>query len=374
MRPLTLACFFLVYQLSLAQTWLKVWIPAGVGTSSETSIYLAANFNDWDPGHHNYQLKRQSDGSYGLLLSQTGKFEGKITRGSWETVEVNSDGSQANNRRFQAYKGDTLVWRVANWHDQVEEPNTLSRQVSILDSAMEMTALGRSRRIWVYLPPSYHKDPNRRFPVLYMHDGQNLFDRAISYSGEWGVDETLDSLAEAGQLELIVVGVDNGGEHRMQEYTVWDHARFGKGEGEAYLDFLVNELKPRIERELRVMPGDAGLMGSSMGGLITHAAALRHPGEFNRLGIFSPSFWYHDSVFTEAHLAIQPMDIDKAFFLVGKKEGKNMVKNCETMFELYQTQGLSTEQVAYRLDKNGVHHESFWGRELASILIWLYRE
>ncbi|MEM9985957.1 MAG: alpha/beta hydrolase-fold protein [Bacteroidota bacterium] len=372
MRLLTLAYFLVAYQLNHAQTWLKVWIPDG--TPAEASIYLATNQNDWNPGDPFFQLKQQGDGSFGLLLTQTGTYEGKITRGSWEAVEVNSDGSQAGNRSFRVKGKDTLVWQVAHWLDQVEGTSTRSSRVLVLDPAMEMSALGRSRRIWVYLPPAYDEDPNRRFPVLYMHDGQNLFDQAISYNGEWRVDETLDSLAERRELELIVVGIDNGEEHRMQEYTTWDHPRFGVGEGEAYLDFLINELKPRIEKEFRVIPGQAGLMGSSMGGLITHAAAVRHPGEFKRLGILSPSFWYHDSVFTEAQLVIQPQDIENAFFLVGKREGKNMVQNCEKMFQLYQNQGLSTEQVAYRLDSEGIHHESFWGRELASILIWLYAE
>ena len=111
-------------------------------------------------------------------------------------------------------------------------PSTARAGVSVLDTAFAMPQLKRTRRVWVYLPPDYATS-ERRYPVLYMHDGQNLFDAATSYAGEWGIDETLDSLHAAGDPGVIVVGIDNGGERRLDEYSPWRNERHGGGEGAA---------------------------------------------------------------------------------------------------------------------------------------------
>ncbi|MFN4116213.1 MAG: alpha/beta hydrolase, partial [Inhella sp.] len=115
---------------------------------------------------------------------------------------------------------------------------------------LPMPGLDRERSVRVYLPPSYVQQAERRYPVIYFHDGQNLFDDATSYAGEWGADELLDRLAPQG-LEAIAVGVDNGGARRMTELNPWDHPRFGKGEGWGYLRFLVEVLKPTIDGRFR---------------------------------------------------------------------------------------------------------------------------
>ena len=189
--------------------------------------------------------------------------------------------------------------------------STATPSVSILSCAFEMPQLQRSRRVWLYLPPGYDAPGNTaRYPVLYMHDGQNVFDAATSYVGEWGVDETLDSLAAAGVTAPIVVAVDHGGERRLDEYSPWRNETFRwpgsdpdapaapgpgpGGEGEAYVEFLTTTLKPTIDARFRTLPGreTTGILGSSMGGLISLYAALRHPDVFGRVGVFSPAFWF----------------------------------------------------------------------------------
>jgi predicted alpha/beta superfamily hydrolase len=153
--------------------------------------------------------------------------------------------------------------------------------------------LQNSRDIFVYLPPSYLTS-NRRYPVLYMHDGQNLFDQASSYAGEWGVDETMERLGHEEHLEAIVVGIPNQGRHRVDEYSPYHDPYLGGGRGDRYLDYLVHTLKPRIDRDFRTLPGrqQTGLMGSSMGGLITLYAFFRHSDVFGFAGAMSPSLWF----------------------------------------------------------------------------------
>ena len=134
----------------------------------------------------------------------------------------------------------------------------------------------------LYLPPGYANAPDKRYPVIYMHDGQNLFDDATSYAGEWGVDETLDAMAASQGFEAIVVGLDNGGEHRMQELNPFDHPRFGPGEGEAYLAFMVETLKPWIDGLYRTLPDPAAKAltdGNAAGDARTGQAAAtsQHP-------------------------------------------------------------------------------------------------
>ncbi len=153
--------------------------------------------------------------------------------------------------------------------------------------------LNNDRHLLVYLPPSYDQT-DRRYPVLYMQDGQNLFDHATSYAGEWGVDETMEQLSREEQLEAIVVGIPNQGKERVDEYSPYHDAYLGGGRGNAYLDFIAHTVKPLIDGSFRTLPGrqQTGLMGSSMGGLISLYGFFRHPDLFGFAGVMSPSLWF----------------------------------------------------------------------------------
>jgi predicted alpha/beta superfamily hydrolase len=170
--------------------------------------------------------------------------------------------------------------------------------VSLLGEPVEMPGLNRKRQLRLYLPPGYATS-NKRYPVLYMHDGQNLFDTTTAYAGEWKVDETLDALAKEGKLELIVVGIDNGAEKRMTELNAWDNPQFGAGENRAYTDFIVKTVKPMIDRQYRTLPDRANtaIMGSSMGGLASHYALAQYPQVFSKAGVFSPAYWTAEPAF-----------------------------------------------------------------------------
>ena len=236
---------------------------------------------------------------------------------------------------------------------------TASANVHILDDAFFMPQLNRTRRIWLYLPADYVTS-KKRYPVLYMHDGQNLFDAQTSYSGEWGVDEWLD----AAGAQCIVVGIDNGGVKRMTEYNVHDNQQLGKGEGFAYLEFLVSTLKPFIDKHYRTSKTkkDTSIAGSSMGGLISFYAGLYYPGIFGSVGVLSPSFWIVPQVKEEVlELAKKKKYTGQLYFFYGgKQEGTNMVPDMFKVAELMQQYTRAAIRSAVLED--GQHNENTWGR------------
>src|SRR5690606_2354685 len=154
------------------------------------------------------------------LSLPAGQHEFKLTRGGWNNAETAKGGASLPNRIINISSDMQVEISVADWADNFETAlavSTANAQVKILDTSLYMPQLNRSRRIWIYLPPGYETS-TKKYPVLYMHDGQNIFDDSSSYSGEWGVDEALDSLGR-GCVDMIVVAVDNGGDKRMNEYS-----------------------------------------------------------------------------------------------------------------------------------------------------------
>jgi predicted alpha/beta superfamily hydrolase len=244
--------------------------------------------------------------------------------------------------------------------------------VSLLDSPLEMPGLARKRQLRLYLPPGYATS-NKRYPVLYMHDGQNLFDAATAYSGEWQVDETLDALAREGKLELIVVGIDNGGDKRMTELNAWDSERFGAAEGREYLDFVVKTVKPLVDRSYRTLPGreHTAVMGSSMGGLASHYALAQYPQVFGKAGVFSPAYWTAQPAF--GFVADKPVPKDaRLFMLMGEKEGPQMVADVKRMAQVVQKSGHPAANTRLKIVPGAGHNEAFWAGELREALLWLY--
>lgn len=153
--------------------------------------------------------------------------------------------------------------------------------------------LDNDRYILAHLPPSYDGS-DRRYPVLYMHDGQNLFDNATSYAGEWGVDETMQRLAYEEGLEAIIIALPNMGVERVDEYSPFNMPRLGGGRGYDYMRFLAETVKPLVDATFRTLPEreHTGLMGSSLGGLISLYGYFSHIDTFGFAGVMSPSLWF----------------------------------------------------------------------------------
>ena len=254
-----------------------------------------------------------------------------------------------------------------------QRPSTAQPNVQIL-APMTIQGLDRQRTIRLYLPPDYAKS-DKRYPVLYMHDGQNLFDAATSFLGEWEVDETLNELAKTRGLELIVVGIDNGAEHRMQELAPFDNAKFGPAEGDAYLAFIVDVVKPTIDAHYRTKPGraDTAIMGSSLGGLVSHYAICRYPQVFGKAGLFSPSFWYAPAIYSQT-AAHPPRTDARLYFYAGGREDDHMVGNMERMLSLLRTAGSPARNVTAHVVADAQHNEAAWRAEFGRAVVWLFAD
>jgi len=243
--------------------------------------------------------------------------------------------------------------------------------VYIIDKAFYMPQLQRSRRIWLYLPLEY-QSTKQYYPVLYMQDGQNLFEDWSAFSEEWGVDETLNSL----QGKCIVVGIDNGGEKRLNEYTMHDHEKYGKGEGAAYLSFLVETLKPFIDETYRTLPGreHTYIAGSSLGALISFYACLYYPEVFSAAGIFSPAFWIAPQLGDEIrNKAAQNSQYPQRFyFYYGDKEGRQMILKTKAVIQ--QLQSFDHYTLKRVVNKEGTHSEAEWRATFPSFYKWIMQQ
>lgn len=345
-------------------------------TPAPDTFYLAGNFNNWSPRDTAYSFRKESKRNYWVLTLPWARegLEFKVTRGSWEKGETLADGSPRKNRLYQ-HNSDTVQLEIEGWQDFFLPPakqHTAAANVQVISQDFWMPQLKKNRRIWVYLPPTYAIS-GKKYPVLYMHDGQNLFDAFYSFSGEWGIDEALNQLYQEKGQEIIVIGVDNGGGERINEYTPWQNALYGGGKGDAYVDFLAQTLKPYIDHHYRTLKGKnhTGVAGSSMGGLISLYAALKYPEVFGRAGVFSPAFWVSPELYDFAAKTKLKKEL-KIYLIAGAKEGEQMVPDMARMRDLLQQKGVKPVQLKYQVNEDGEHREWYWQREFPGVLQWLF--
>ncbi len=351
---------------SLAQYTVRIEVSAAPALHKTDSIFIAGNFNGWNPGNTQYLLTPVGDRLVVTLKDMpSGILEFKFTRGNWNKVQTTSTGGQVPNSILRLGSDTTISLNIAGWSDDfapAPKQHTATTGVHIIDTSFYIPQLNRYRRLWVYLPAGYEKS-TQRYPVLYMHDGQNLFDDYTSGYGEWGVDECLDTLGNKTKRPCIVVGIDNGN-RRMNEYNPFDFDKYGKGEGDAYVEFLATTLKHFIDEKYRTLPGKDNtiIAGSSMGGLISYYAMLRRPDVFGKAGIFSPAFWTAP--------AIRPMtdslskgNTGKFFFYMGRLEGGSYVQDMEDVMDELGTH--SSAMIYSVIDEEGRHNEQSWRKWFA---------
>lgn len=230
--------------------------------------------------------------------------------------------------------------------------------------------LGNRRTLFVYLPPSY-RDGTGRYPVVYLHDGQNLFDPRWSFAGSWGVDRAMDEAAGEG-LEAIVVGIANAGSARIDEYSPFT-GEAGGGRADAYLDFVFQTVKPLVDSRFRTLPEPAstGMAGSSMGGLVTLYAWCSRPGRLGFAGLLSPSLWYADrAIFPLVQDA--PFVDGRVYLDAGTAEGESTAGNVREMALLLQQKGYEPEHRLRTVIEEGAgHDEAAWGRRFRAALPFL---
>lgn len=255
-----------------------------------------------------------------------------------------------------------------------ERVSTKSENVSILDkqfSVINKTGDSIFRSIWLYLPPDYHTS-EKHYPVIYMHDGQNVFDAKTSYAGEWKVDELLNGEFEKNGKGFIVVAIDNNGQERLNEYSPWTHEKYGGGSGDRYIQMIIKNLKPFIDSNYRTLTGpeSTAIIGSSMGGLISFYAGLQYPDVFGKIGAISPSFWFSEDVLTFTKEKITPASKSKLYLLLGSEEG--MTKEFNAVVDLIGSSDFPDLNIKEKIVQGGKHNEAFWSSEFIETIRFLY--
>jgi predicted alpha/beta superfamily hydrolase len=380
--PLVIATLFTLSSVMAQNTTrleikqLPAYHPAG------SDIYIAGSFNGWNPSDEKYKFQYSSDGNYFIDLKlNTGSYEYKITRGGWDKVECKRSGVGVENRVLRVGSQESgvgsqnpVVLNIEEWQDRFPAKprvSTAGKHVHIIDTAFWIPQLKRTRRVWIYLPETYaNEEMKYRFPVLYMQDGQNVFDDATSFSGEWGVDEAFDS---SGRQLCIIVAIDHGGDKRLNEYNPYDSDRFGKGEGDAYVVFIVKTLKPYIDKKFRTVKGKKTtyIAGSSMGGLISMYAVLKYPKVFGGAAVFSPAFWVTGSRIYDDIKKKGKKVKSNIYLYAGKQEGERMVPDMLKAFETMSSVSKSNIMTVIRDD--GKHNEATWRKEFYMAACWIIR-
>lgn len=293
-------------------------------------------------------------------------LEFQITRGSWNKTALYTSGRYAAPKVPFRIKKDTVITiRPANWSDLFN--NSITGNVQYYHN-FEDHNLRYTRDVTVWLPPSYFKSPGKRYPVLYAHDGQNVFAPGSLYSGEWRLDETADSLIRAGKTEEFIIVAINNTKDRWVEYS-------GTPEGMAYIHFIVTNLKPFIDGHYRTKPdrNNTAAIGSSMGGLISFYMAWLHPEVFGKVACLSSGFVYDDGHVIDKistspkkipgariYLDCGDQELDKYFLPANNQMNSLLIKKHPEI------------RLMYRVYKGNAHNEYAWARRLATPLTFLF--
>ena len=240
-------------------------------------------------------------------------------------------------------------------------------------------ALSGERGVTVWLPPGYEDAGDARYPVLYLQDGQNLFDPEAAYvKGEtWRVAETAGALIDAGQLQpLLIVGIDHGEANRLHEYTPTPDRRRGGGGASGYARLIIDELKPFIDRTYRTRPEPAhtGIGGSSLGALVALYLGLTRPDVFGRAAVLSPSVWWDRRAILRTVRQARPAPPLRVWVDIGSREGRLHVENARLLRAgLIDSGWIEGETLHYEEVADGTHSERAWADRFGRVVQWLFR-
>lgn len=286
--------------------------------------------------------------------------------------------------RRELYRVVILIAMLANMPTQEHafaaqtQPHTLTGEFRT-HAKFHSKFLPTDRDVLVYLPPGYERDAHRRYPVLYLHDGQNLFDGATSFipGQEWRVDETAQSLILSHTIEpVIIVGIYNTGKERVDEYTPSADPKFKVGgKADLYGRLIVEELKPFIDSHYRTKrdAADTGLGGSSLGGLVTMYLGLRYPNVFGRLAVISPSVWWDERRIVRDVDALSSKTRARIWLDIGTDEGGNAASDVQSLRDALVSKGWRIDRDLKYFEAAGAKHsETAWALRVEPMLRFLF--
>ncbi|MCH8566829.1 MAG: hypothetical protein LAT67_01140 [Balneolales bacterium] len=346
--------------------------------ADDRPVYIAGNFNDWSPALDRYKLKKNNDFEYEFVFELVDDLpdviEYKFTRGGWSDAELDHFGNEASERMISKYAVRTKD-RVPHWkRNNCYYSDAYRPLINIFDENFEIPQLIKTRRITALLPYDYFNS-DKHYPVLYLQDGQNLFDDHAPF-GSWGLDKRLAFLSEHNMAEFIVIAIDHAEDQRIAEFTPSiPTSRLGAGEGESYARFLTETLKPYVDTHFRTKPEReyTGIGGSSMGGLISIYAAKLFPETYSRLLLFSPSFWVTPGL-PDRFIDEAKTFEGRIYIYGGGDESKFLLGRLETFHTRLEAARLSGRNITSTLSVNlkGKHSEVEWSREFPMAAVWLF--
>lgn len=344
-------------------------------TPRDSKFFFAGTLNKWNPKDADFQFKNDEFGRLSLTIkSVPDTFEYKICRGDWSSVEVDSMGRDIPNRIYVDSLGSSIVINIDSWRDRLKPKDLVSTATSnvfFTPTSIEIPQLKRRRTVRVYFPPNYSS--SQGFPVIYMLDGQNVFDASTSFAGEWNADEALDKLFYSRAFGAIVVAIYHGEDQRLNEYTPWPNENKEGGDGEKFADFIVKDLKPYIDKYYRTIPDQENTMiiGSSLGGLMALYMTMEYPEVFGKAGVFSPSLWWSEKSFEQIS-KFKKRRHQKIYILGGEQESKDMVSDIRKAKRMLKEVGFDENELQVKIAPDGRHSEWFWAREFPEAVKWLF--
>lgn len=367
-------------------------VTAPGDTDPDAKLYLAgslAELGSWKAD--GLMLRHQDDGIWRttLRVTKNAKLEYKITGGSWETVEKDQQGNEIDNRKLDcdADKQEKVIVLKFNTAPTTQPATPIKRASSKTGDIREIAAFGskilnNERTIWVWCPPGY-ESATERYPVLYMHDGQNVFDDATSFAGEWRADETAGELIAGGKIQpIIIVAVANHGVDRNAEYTpTRDATESTGGNAKPYGRFLVEELKPYIDSHFRTKTDRAntGVCGSSLGGLVSLYLCDQYPETFGLCAAMSPSLWWDKrSLMTQITQSPKSLASCRVWLDMGTAEGSGVephvnVINVQELSASLEKAGMKLNgNLQLTIDQGKAHNEAAWAGRFGNVLTFFF--
>lgn len=366
-------CFIIVLNFVCANAQITITILS-VPKNSVGPYYAAGTFNDWNPADPNFMFYLENNvPTLSFTPANTDAIEFKITRGSWETVETMMNGKDIPNRELMNAPGVKSWAAVHAWHDMFTY-DTVTLNPDVIHVDIYSPQLNKEKHLRILLPIQYVINSNR-YPVIYMMDGQNLFDDATSFAGEWGIDEMMHNTYTNQIPSAIIVGIDNAGADRTNEYLPWHDSIYGGGDGDAFIDFIVETLKPYIDSTYRTQKKreHTYIAGSSLGGLMSFYAVLRNNDVFGNAFVFSPAFWIAQPLFTVADTTIfsGPTYL---YFIAGGKESETMEPEMNRMYEILKANKDANGHYRYVIEADAQHNEIFWRKEFPVAYKWFFEK